>query len=229
MKLAIMQPYFMPYIGYFQLIKAVDKFVIYDDVNYINRGWINRNNILVNGKEHLFSISLGKASQNKLINEISIIDDFKKFMRMVEMAYKKAPYFDAVYGLLDEIINFTNRQLAVFLQNSLLKISDYLRIETEFVLSSSIGKDNSLRGQEKILEICKLLNATTYINPIGGQSLYDKNCFKLEGIELYFIQPRFSQYKQFGSGFIGGLSIIDVMMFNSVEKINQMLDDYILI
>lgn len=225
MKLAIMQPYFMPYIGYFQLIKAVDKFVIYDDVNYINRGWINRNNILVNGNEHLFSISLGKASQNKLINEISIIDDFKKFMRMIEMAYKKAPYFDAVYELLDEIINFTNRQLAVFLQNSLLKISDYLRIETEFVLSSSIEKDNSLRGQEKILEICKLLNATTYINPIGGKSLYDKNFFKLEGIELYFIQSRFSQYKQFGSDFIGGLSIIDVMMFNSVEKVNEMLDN----
>ena len=100
MKLGIMQPYFVPYIGYWQLMNAVDKYVIYDDVNFIKRGWINRNNILVNGKAQLFTISLNRASQNRLINEIEIGDDFQNFLRTIEMAYKKAPYFDEVYNIL---------------------------------------------------------------------------------------------------------------------------------
>lgn len=174
MKLGIMQPYFMPYIGYFQLIKAVDKFVIYDDVNFINRGWINRNNILINGKAQLFTISLHKASQNKLINEIKIADDFQKFLRTVEMAYKKAPYFGEIYNLLQHIVAYPDKQAANFIWNSLQEISSYLQLDTEFLMSSSIEKNNSNHGQTKIMEICQILGADTYINPIGGQELYDR-------------------------------------------------------
>lgn len=219
----------MPYIGYFQLMNAVDRFVVYDDVNYINRGWINRNNLLIGGKSQLFTISLGKASQNKLINEIEIIDDFKKFMRTVEMNYRKAPYFDAVFALLGKIVSFSEKQVAKFIMNSLYMIADYLHMETEFMMSSSIEKDNDLHGQEKILEICKKLGAGTYINPIGGVDLYDKECFRNEGIELHFIKTQFTPYRQFGNEFVAGLSMIDVMMFNSVEHIRLMLDDYKLI
>ena len=114
MKLGIMQPYFLPYIGYFQLIKAVDKYVIYDDVNYIKKGWINRNNILCNGQAHLFSISLRGASQNKLINEIEISDDFSKFRKMIELSYRKAPYFEEVFKLLNSIIDYPNKNLFSF-------------------------------------------------------------------------------------------------------------------
>lgn len=229
MKLGIMQPYFLPYIGYFQLIHSVDKFVIYDDVNFINRGWINRNNILVNGNAQLFTISLHKASQNKLINEIEIVDNFQKFLRTVEIAYRKAPYFDVVYELLKRIVMYPDKQVAKFILNSLREISVYLQLDTEFLMSSSIEKNNLNHGQVKIMEICQLLGADVYINPKGGQELYDKSYFTEHRVQLYFIDPMFSSYKQFKNNFIAGLSILDVLMFNSKESISEMLDNYRLI
>ena len=229
MTLGIMQPYFLPYIGYFQLINAVDKFIVYDDVNFINRGWINRNNILVNGNAQLFTISLHKASQNKLINEIEIIDDFQKFLRTIEIAYRKAPYFDVVYELLRRIVTYPEKQLARFILNSLREISAYLQLETEFLMSSSIKKNNLNRGQVKIMEICQLLGADAYINPKGGQELYDKSYFADHNVQLHFIDPMFSSYKQFKNEFVEGLSMLDVLMFNSKESISEMLDNYRLI
>lgn len=229
MKLGIMQPYFLPYIGYFQLIKAVDKYVIYDDVNYIKKGWINRNNILCNGQAHLFSISLRGASQNKLINEIEISDDFSKFRKMIELSYRKAPYFEEVFKLLNSIIDYPNKNLSLFLANSIKEICKYLSIDTEIIFSSEIEKNNDLKGQEKILEICKILQAKTYTNAIGGQSLYDKDIFLKENIELYFLQSNLTVYKQNLDEFIPYLSILDVMMWNSKDEINSMLESYELI
>ena len=224
-----MQPYFLPYIGYFQLIKAGDKFVVYDDVNFIKRGWINRNNILVNGKAQLFTISLNRASQNRLINEIEIGDDFQNFLRTIEMAYKKAPYFDEVYELLQHIIGYPDKNVANFIANSLQKISCYLQLNTEFLMSSSIEKNNSNHGQIKIMEICQVLGANIYINPIGGQELYDRTYFGEKSIQLYFINSMFTPYKQFKNEFVAGLSMLDILMFNSKEVINEMLDNYKLI
>ena len=230
MKLGIMQPYFMPYIGYFQLMKAVDKYVIYDDVNYINRGWINRNNILVNGKAHLFSISLGKASQNKLINEINIVDDFNKLKSTIEMAYRKAPHFNPVMELMIDVFSFPDKRLELFIKNCFEQILSYLHIETELILSSGIAKDNSLKGKDKVIEICKLLDADTYYNAIGGKELYDKKEFSDNGISLHFLKTNDKlQYKQFPNmDFVPNLSMLDVLMFNSVEEVNKLLDDYIL-
>lgn len=229
MKLGIMQPYFLPYIGYFQLIKAVDKYVIYDDVNYINRGWINRNNLLINGQAKLFTISLKEASQNKLINEIDICDDFKKFLKTVEMSYTKAPHYVAVIKLLHKIISYPDKQLGSFLKNSIVEISAYLGLNTKFVLSSELPKDNKLKGQEKILNLCELIQSDVYINSIGGQFLYDKELFKSKNVELYFLQPDVTPYKQFNNEFVGGLSILDVLMFNSIHQVNEMLNSYKLI
>ncbi len=129
-KIAIMQPYFFPYIGYFQLINAVDTFVIYDDVNYIKKGWINRNNIVINGEQKLFTISLSKASQNKMINEIDISDDFIKFIKMLEMSYSKAPYYEQTMNVINKIISFENKKLSTFIHNSIKILVDYLNIKT---------------------------------------------------------------------------------------------------
>lgn len=117
MKLAIMQPYFFPYIGYFQLIHAVDKFIILDDVNYINRGWINRNKIIINGEAKWFTLSLDKASQNKLIKEINISskDVFhEKLLKTLKIFYGKAPYFNQVYDLLNKLFKIENYNLSSF-------------------------------------------------------------------------------------------------------------------
>jgi len=229
MRLGIMQPYFMPYNGYWQLIKCVDKYVIYDDVNYINRGWINRNNILVNGKKQLFSISLNGASQNKLINAISISDDFVKFRKTIAMAYSKAPYYYDISSLINKIIGFPKDNLANFIGNSIELVCDYLDIKTRLIMSSSIEKNNSLKAQDKILDICSILKADTYINAIGGQELYKKEDFAKEGIRLDFIKSKYIEYPQFKNEFVPWLSIIDVMMFNSVGEISFMLDKYDLV
>jgi len=224
-----MQPYFLPYIGYFQLIKAVDKYVIYDDVNYINKGWVNRNNILLNGQKYLFTLSLLGASQNKLINEILVEQNQSKLLKTLENAYKKAPYFENVFPVIQNIFDYDDKNLAKFVGNSIMQIADYLNIKTEFIYSSEINKDNALKGQEKILYICKILNATNYINAIGGQELYDREIFKQNHIELNFLQTEIVDYKQLKNEFVPYLSILDVLMFNSAEDINVMLDKFELI
>lgn len=229
MKLGIMQPYFMPYIGYWQLMAAVDTYVVYDDVNYIKGGWVARNNILLNGQKHMFTITLNGASPNKLFNEITIKDDFKKFSRLIESAYRKAPYYNDVVTLLDKIYNYKDKSLGAFMLNSFQVILDYLGIKTKLILSSSLNKDNNLRGKDKVKSICRLLDADTYYNAIGGQELYEKDDFKNSGIELFFLKSNLSQYTQFSSEFVSGLSMIDILMFNSPNEINNMLNEYKLV
>jgi len=229
MTIGIMQPYFLPYIGYFQLIKEVDKYVIYDDVNYINKGWINRNNILLNGQKYLFTLSLLGASQNKLINEIAVENNQSKLLKTIENAYKKAPYFENVFAVIQSIFDYENKNLSKFVGNSIIQIADYLDIKTTFVYSSEIEKDNTLKGQEKILQICKILGVTNYINTIGGQELYDKDIFKQNNIELHFLKTEMIEYKQFKNDFVPYLSILDVMMFNPIEEINVMLNKFELV
>ncbi len=232
MKLGIMQPYFFPYIGYWQLINLVDVYVIYDDVNFIKKGWINRNRILCNGKDLMINILLNKVSQNKLINEIYLVDDIiwkNKLLKTIENNYKKAPYFSNVMPLITEIILNKENNLALYLFYSLVTISTYIGIKTKFLLSSHIDKNNSLKGENKILEICKILNTDTYINAIGGMELYSFDNFINNGINLAFIKTNEITYKQFNKEFVPNLSIIDVMMFNSKEEILKMLNAYTLI
>ncbi len=229
MKIGIMQPYFMPYIGYWQLMAAVDTYVVYDDVNYIKGGWVARNNILLNGQKHMFTITLNGASPNKLFNEITIKDDFKKFSRLIESAYRKAPYYAEVSALLNKIYNYGDKSLGAFMMNSFQVVLDYLEIDTKLILSSTIEKDNSLRGKDKVKHICHLLGADTYYNAIGGQELYDKNDFRVDGINLQFVQTNLTPYAQLGNEFVPGLSLIDVLMFNSPMETKKMLNAYTLL
>ena len=229
MNLGIMQPYFMPYIGYWQLMAAVDTYVVYDDVNYIKGGWVARNNILLNGQKHMFTITLNGASPNKLFNEITIKDDFKKFSRLIESAYRKAPYYAEVSTLLEKIYSYEDKSLGAFMLNSFQVVLDYLKIDTKLLLSSTIEKDNDLRGKDKIKRICHLLGAATYYNAIGGQELYDKNDFKADGIDLYFVQTNLTPYTQLDNEFVPGLSMIDVLMFNHPIEVKQLLTNYKLV
>ena len=233
MKVGIMQPYFFPYIGYWQLISSVDRFVLYDDVNYINRGWINRNQILINGQSHFINLKLQNASQNKLINSIEILDDYEyncqKIITSIDINYKKAPYYAEVAELLKDIIDYKEKNLAKYLEHSIRSICGHLAIKTEIIVSSEISKDNMLKGQDKIIEICKKTGCSSYINAIGGQTLYSRQSFINEGLELSFIKSGDITYKQFHNTYVPNLSIIDVMMFNSKETIREMLNQYELI
>ena len=226
MKVGIMQPYFLPYLGYWQLINAVDKYVIYDDVQFIKGGWINRNNILINGQKQLFNLFLSGASPNKLINEIAVEDNQTKLIRTIELNYKKAPMFQQVFPLFLHIMEHSDKNLAKFIGNSIVEISKYLSIQTEFIYSSTLDKDNTLRAQDKVLDICKLLNAIKYINAIGGADLYSKESFANNGIQLSFLESKILPYKQLNSEFVPYLSILDILMFNSQERVKTMLDNY---
>jgi hypothetical protein len=232
MKLAIMQPYIFPYIGYFQLIKAVDKFVLYDDVNFINKGWINRNRILSNGKDLLFTIPLKDASQNKLINEIDVNwdDNWKsKFLKTIEQSYKKAPFYAEVLEIINKTLNSEVKQFSKIIELNLRLICEYLEIQTEIISSSTIYQNTDKKAQERILDICLQEKTTHYINPIGGVELYDKEVFVKQDMQMNFIKSLSVEYKQFKNEFVPWLSIIDVLMFNSKEEINKFLDNYELV
>ena len=229
MRIGIMQPYFFPYLGYWQLLANVDKYVVYDDVTYIKGGWINRNNFLINGQKNLLTMQLEKASSYTLIKDIAIKDDFVKFLKTIEMGYKKAPFFEDIFRLLKDICQCPDKKLGQFLFNSHIKICEYLGIDTELILSSSFEKHTELKGKDKVISICKQLGADEYINAIGGQELYDKKEFAENGIRLNFLQANLREYSQLKNEFVAGLSIIDIMMFNSKEEIKEMLNDFNLV
>ncbi|MBR3722618.1 MAG: WbqC family protein [Selenomonadaceae bacterium] len=229
MTIAIMQPYFFPYLGYWQLLTFVDRFVVLDDVDFIKRGWINRNNILLNGESHMFTIPLDKCSQNKLISEtrLKFPESAKdKFLRTIQMSYSKAPYFTRVYPLLREIIYYETDDLTDFICDSFQKTLEYLGINQNIIRSSGIEKDDTLTGQDRILEICGRLSAKVYINPIGGLNLYDKEKFFQNGILLNFIKMKNIEYRQFKNDFVKNLSFIDVLMFNDISEIKTLLSEY---
>ncbi|WP_420148300.1 WbqC family protein [Spirosoma sp.] len=237
MTLAIMQPYFLPYIGYLQLMNAVDTFVLYDDVAFINRGWINRNKLLINGQEHMFTVPLKDASQNKRINEVHLADDPKwrsKLLKTIEQGYRKAPYYLTVMPLTEKIVNFTTDSIADLIHFSLAELKQYLDLSTQLIKSSSVYNNAELKAQTRILDICRQEKATRYINPIGGIELYDKSVFAEAGIELNFIKSKRVEYPQGNRGtgaheFVPWLSIIDVLMFNDVTAVKTMLNEYELV
>ena len=229
MKVAIMQPYFFPYLGYWQLMNAVDKYVIFDDVNYIKRGWIHRNRILVHGQAAYFNLPKFGGSQNQLINEVKVNNDprlVRKNLSKIEASYKKAPYYADAYPIVRSVLECGKENTVDYLLESFRIVGDYLGIKTELIMSSHLEKDCSLRAQEKVLAICKILEATEYYNTIGGKSLYSYEDFSLQGIKLKFLKPGISEYEQFGGDFVSSLSIIDVMMFNSRKTVQKMLREY---
>ncbi len=227
-----MQPYFFPYIGYWQLMNAVDKYVIYDDVNFIKGGWINRNRILMNGKPQYFNLPMIGASPNKLINEVQVNNDEKmvaKNVQTIYVAYHKAPYFNDVFPLIKRCLECGMPDVASYIKATFEIVSEYLGINTEFVVSSSLDKDCSLKGQDKVISICRLLGADEYYNAIGGQVLYSREAFNDFQIKLGFLKTNSIVYKQTEGEFQPNLSIIDVMMFNSVDDIRNMLNDCVII
>jgi len=231
MKLAIMQPYFFPYIGYFQLLNAVDKFILYDDVTYIKRGWINRNNILINKNKILITLSLKSVSQNKLINEIEVNTN-NNLIKTIKQAYLKAPYFDYAFPIIEKTFESIKPgfKISEISGLSIMNVAEYLKLDTLFEYSSISYSDTKGLGRaQRLIEICKINRADTYINPIGGIELYSKEEFKNENINLFFIKSSIEPYKQFDNDFVPGLSIIDVLMFNSPEQTKEMLNKYKLI
>jgi hypothetical protein len=234
MKLAIMQPYVFPYIGYFQLMSAVNKFVFYDDVDYIKQGWINRNQILLNGDADLFTVPLADASSSRKIKDTAVHEQsFKKwknkFYKTAEAAYHKAPFYNNVLEVLKKVFNKEVTSIGELATNSIKSTLSYLDVHVEMVSSSETYTNQQLKGRDRVIDICLQEKATSYINAQGGADLYDKVFFQSCNINLQFLKPGTIVYKQLENEFVPSLSIIDVMMFNPVQDIKAMLNNYTLV
>lgn len=225
MKVAIMQPYFLPYIGYFQLINCVDKFIIYDNIQYTKKGWINRNRFLQNGKDEKFSIPIKKASDYLDVCEREISSDFKKekLLGQLKNSYLKAPYFAQAYPLIENIVRCEETNLFKYIYKSVISICHYFNIETEVIVSSQISIDASLKCQDRVISMCKAINTDTYINAIGGLDLYSPTKFRENNLGLKFLKTKDFEYRQYNNEFIPWLSIVDVIMFNSKETVSEFL------
>jgi hypothetical protein len=230
MKIGIMQPYFLPYLGYFQLMSACDNFVVYDNIKFTKKGWIHRNRMLLNGKDELFGIPLKSDSDFLNVDERIIGDNFEKekgkILGQLRSTYSKAVYYSVAYPVIEDIFNNEERNLFLFILNSIVKIKEYLGIATTLTISSEVEIDHSLKGKYKVIELCKKLGGTTYINPIGGIELYNKDEFMNKGITLQFHKMRPVVYPQLSNTFIPALSILDVMMFNDKAAIGRYLFEY---
>jgi len=232
MKLAIMQPYFFPYIGYWQLIHAVSRFVIYDDVNYIKGGWINRNRLLINGNPAYITVPLHQPSSFKRICDITLQPSPSwrdKRVKMIETTYRRAPSFAVVFPVVEQLIRYETDSLPDYLAHQLRTLSAFMGINTEFVTTSRRYENNDLAGQQRVLDICDREGATTYINPQGGQELYDPVIFRDRGISLRFMVTRPLRYRQRSAGFVPNLSIIDALMEIGPVEIRPHLEAFDLI
>jgi len=213
-----MQPYFLPYIGYFQLMAAADKFVLLDDVNFINRGWINRNRIAVNGQPSWLTVPLTGASQNRLIREIDIAPDdgwVRKMHRAVVAAYAKAPQAGSMVPVFESWLSKASGNLADFLSRTLSETAARLGIKTEILPTSSIFPKNGLKGQDRILDICRQLGASIYINPPGGRELYEPRLFSDAQVKLFFLRPNLGALDLAGAPEDASLSILHVLLHKS--------------
>lgn len=221
------QPYFLPYIGFWQLVNAADLFLIGDNYNFIKRGWIQRNRILINGKPFFFGLEVKHITSFRKINETEFIDfDVAQKLNTVYRAYRKAPQFDAGYNLVKTILDNPERNVAEFLFQSIKDVCRFLGIDTKFIRSSEIPGNDSYKREYRIYDFCHRLGGDTYLNAVGGQDLYHFDDFEKHGITLKFIHPNIRPYKQFYNEFVPGLSILDVIMFNSLEMIKEMLNDF---
>jgi hypothetical protein len=225
MKVAIMQPYIFPYLGYFQLLGAVDTFVVYDNIQYTKKGWINRNRILANGQATLFTLPLASGSDYLDIRDRYLAPDYapEKLLARFTGAYRRAPCFQQTLPLLEEVLRHPDRNLFGYLHHALLRTAAHLGLGTEVRVSSTVPIDHDLKGQDRVLAQCEALGAATYINPIGGVDLYSRSEFADRGVELRFLEMVPFEYPQISPTFVPSLSIVDVLMHNPLGDVQGWL------
>lgn len=220
-----MQPYIFPYIGYFQLIAAVDAFVVYDNIKYTKKGWINRNRYLLNGEAATFSLPLRKDSDALDIRERQLSADFNrsKLLAQLREAYRKAPHFEATHALVEKVICNPADNLFEYLHSGLASTCEHIGISTPLLVSSTVDADHSLQSEQRVIALAKAVGASEYINPIGGLELYSKAEFARQSLALAFHRSRPLDYRQSGQQHVPWLSIVDVLMFNGAEKTRESL------
>lgn len=230
MRLGIMQPYLFPYLGYFQLIRSVDTYVFYDDVNYIKRGWVNRNRILLHGEPHFLTVPCVKPSQNKLICDTQVnyeLDWRSGVSKTLEHAYSKSPNYEVVMEVLNRVLAEPYDSISAFNIAGIIAISEYLGMKKTWKISSEQAYGNTeLKKADRLIDICQKEGVADYVNAIGGTAIYEKDYFQERGVTLRFLDPVLKPYSQNAPTFVAGLSIIDLLMVMSPEEVLDFMDDY---
>ncbi len=230
MKIAVIPPCVFPSLEYFQVVRAVDFFIFYDDDHFINGGGTNRILILRNHKAQLVTFPCSETGSHRMLHDV-IVDNRKKaysnLVLTIQEAYKNAPYFNAIYPLVVSIIDKDFEKLTDLASFSVKSISHYLRIPTNFCRSSKKFKDSAGQAtSDRVIRIAKELGSKHQVSTAGGKAVYDREYFKTHGIKLSFLRSRPTTYTQFNNAFVPDLSIIDVLMFNSYEKCQRLLKQY---
>jgi hypothetical protein len=225
---AVMQPYFFPNLAYYKLVRHVEHFIFFNDVHFIKGGWINKNNILYNQQALLFRLPLKSASQNKLISNMELFDKEKEsvlLLKKIYHSYSKAPFYNEVEALVKTVLDTSSEFIADVAEQSVRAVFSYLELPLVATCSSALPFDRSATDNaDRIIALVQYLNKSTYLNAIGGKELYNKNYFKTKGLDLKFVSPSIQPYQQFSHPFVPGLSIIDVLMFNSPSQVVALLD-----
>ena len=229
MKVAVMQPYLFPYLGYYQLVHCSDVFVLYDDVTFIKRGYINRNNILVNGQASRVTIPVPGASQNKLIKDLEFSEEISKILKTFKHSYSHAPFFKDIYALIERVLKYPKRDITTICQIGITEVFEHLGISKKIIRSSDLDYNRDLPAADRLMEICDQFGSSDYVNSIGGQKLYSKEYFAEKGKTLSFLQMNDVSYPQNTSHFIPYLSMIDVLMWCDKPSVRELLQQYKLV
>ena len=229
-RVAIMQPYLFPYIGYYQLVFAADKFVFFDDVNFRKKSYIQRNSILLDGEPCLFTLPVIAASQNKKIRDLEFSIEVGSVLNKIRESYLNAPYFNQIFPMVEHVLGSKSRCLADVCEMSIREVFGLAGLSVEILRSSDLDYDREADAQGKILDIVKSLRGDLYLNPPGGRGLYSRGEFRENGIELYFLESVQTPYQQANlTGFVENLSVIDVLMWAGTEGLRERLDSHRLV
>lgn len=221
--IAAMQPYLFPYVGYYQMAALVEEFVFLDDANFIVRGFINRNHLLLNGRAHRFTVPVADASQNRSIKDHWYPDRGEQLLKLLRVAYRTAPHLRTALPLIESVFEEGGGNVALTNALSVQRVLEYAGLERRWLSSSNLLAQGQFKGRSWIIEICRRLQASRYLNLPGGRALYEPAVFDAEGIALQFVEPLFPAYDQ-ACPFVQGLSMIDALMWCAPAAVRTMLE-----
>ena len=241
-----MQAYFLPYIGYYQLINSVDVFVIYEYIGFRKSSWVTRNRILDKGKNEptYINLSVSKKSIGEIVSTVNLAhkkERIEAIDKLIYFNYKKAPFFYEIYPFLKDILYCEEQNLHTYNAKITKSVCELLSIETKIIadnpdclqiertLEKSASKSGNNTMTQRVIELCKFYGGNHYINPIGGVELYSREDFQKSDLEISFVKTEPIVYDQFKSPFVPGLSIIDVLMHNGINGTRDLLNSYQLI
>jgi hypothetical protein len=222
-----MQPYFLPYIGYFQLIKSADIFVLADEYQYTKKGWINRNRAILNKRVETFTLAVSSDGDCISEKKLHSPEDNKSLFRKIKQSYVDAPHSQTINVRLEEILLSEKAYLFPLIEYSIATICEFLAIDTQILRLSDLDNNKELNGIDRVQDIVKNLGGDTYLNPEGGREIYKTDAFNCNGLELEFLEHKPKPYPQLIPGFIDRLSIIDLLyMNNNTEDLHVQLNSY---